>query len=163
MGGIPTRQQCAQWLALTQWDEFHMAEVMAQLTARPPFTNQLDHDVRQAAAEQRVADLRRRALTPEALGEAARIYDVALARRPDDWYLHDRLAHLANVCGRPDVAADHWRTVLQEFPRLSDRRAQLGSRPAQPGKIRRSVRRVSHRLAVEPAGRRRRTTGWAWP
>ena len=103
-----------------------MAEVMAQLTARPPFTNQLDHQVRQAAAEQRVADLRRRAMTPEALGEAARIYDVALARRPDDWYLHDRLAHLAKMRGRPDAAADHWRTVLQEFPRLNDRRRNWG-------------------------------------
>ena len=135
VGGVPSKHQCAQWLAFTPWDEFHMADVMAQLTARPPFTEQFGHDSRQAAAEERVENLRQRAWTPEALGEAARIYEVALARRPDDWYLHDRIAHLASLCGRPDVAADHWRTVLEEFPRLSDRRTQLAAALLNQGKF----------------------------
>jgi tetratricopeptide (TPR) repeat protein len=131
---VPSKQQCAQWLALTPWDEFHMADVMAQLTAKPPFTDQLNHKTRQAAAEERVEDLRRRALTPAALGEAMRTYEAALGRRPDDWYLHNRVAHLADQCGRPDVAADHWQIVLKDFPQLNDRRILLAAALLGQGK-----------------------------
>ncbi|MHB8972264.1 MAG: tetratricopeptide repeat protein [Pirellulaceae bacterium] len=135
IGGIPSKPQCAEWLALTQWDDFHMADAMAKLTARPPFTDQLDHDIRQAAAAKRVEELRQRASKPETLKEAVRIYEAALARRPDDWYLHDRLGHLASQCGRPDIAGNHWRVVLKEFPRLSDRRALLGEALLSQGKL----------------------------
>lgn len=117
--------QCAKRLAWTRWDEFHMTETMARLTAQPPFTDQVQHAARQAAADQRVEDLRRTALAPEALREAMATYERALAGRPDDWYLHDRWAYLAKFCSAWDVAEVHWRTVLRDFPWLTDRRIQL--------------------------------------
>lgn len=125
-GPPPSKTQCAEELALTPWDEFHMAEVMAEVISRPPFTNQLDHARREAAVRERVARLRLRALAPESLREAVKTYQAALAKRPDDWRLHDRFAHLAELCGRRDLAAAHWRMVVQQFPWLVDRRVQLG-------------------------------------
>ncbi|MHB8864563.1 MAG: tetratricopeptide repeat protein, partial [Pirellulaceae bacterium] len=116
VGHVPSKKQCAEWLALTPWDEFHMADVMAQLTSRPPFTNQVDHDIRQSAATERVENLRKRALSPQTLNETVRIYEAALNRRPEYWYLRDRLEHLGNLCNRPDVAIDQLRTVLRVLP-----------------------------------------------
>ncbi len=63
-GAIPSRQRCAELLALTPWDEYQSAANMVEMTSRAPFTNQLDHSLRQAAARQRRDDLRRRASTP---------------------------------------------------------------------------------------------------
>ena len=35
---ILSREQCAESLALTPWDEYQMANLMAEVTSRPPFT-----------------------------------------------------------------------------------------------------------------------------
>jgi len=148
-GPVPTKNQCAEALALTPWDEFHMAEVMAEVTSRPPFTNQLDHALRQAAARERVEGLRRRALAPEGLREAVRIYQTALAKRPDDWRLHDRFACLAELCGRRDLAVGHRRVVLQQFPWLVDRRVQLAETLLNQGDLDAAVAEFSRALKFD--------------
>ena len=48
-GTIPSRQRCAELLALTPWDEYQLAAKMVDMTSRKPFTNQLNHGLRQAA------------------------------------------------------------------------------------------------------------------
>lgn len=124
-GAVPSSRQCAEKLARTPWDEFHMVESMTKLTSMPPFTAQLNHAARQAAVEDRVKTLQRAALEPSALKEAIKTYERALAERPDDWYLHDHFAYLTKACSAPDVAAAHWQFVLRDFPWLTDRREQL--------------------------------------
>ena len=102
--GIPSRERCKELLALTPWDEYQSAAVMVDLTARRPFTDQLDHGLRQAAACRRRDELRKRATTPQAVQAAWKTYQTALALAPDDWNLHRHFAKLALESGQPDVA-----------------------------------------------------------
>ncbi|MGD8501529.1 MAG: tetratricopeptide repeat protein, partial [Phycisphaerales bacterium] len=55
--GIPSRSQCAKRLAFTAWDEVNTAAGMAKMTALPPFTDQLDHSLRQYRAEQAISQV----------------------------------------------------------------------------------------------------------
>jgi tetratricopeptide (TPR) repeat protein len=124
-GAVPSRAQCAKLLALSRWDEFQMAAWALKLTSRAPFTNQLDYAVRQAAVGQRVESLGRLASTREALEEAARTYEAALTRWPDDWQLHDHLAAVFHVQGKVEKAVAHWRDAVRLLPNNIDSLHQL--------------------------------------
>ncbi|MBN1516608.1 tetratricopeptide repeat protein [Candidatus Sumerlaeota bacterium] len=126
-GAVPSRQQCADALVLTPWDEYLMAyNIMTKMMSRPPFTNQLGHAARQAAALARVEALRRRAASPQAV-EAARIaYEHALMKSPDDRDLHYRFAVMATHFGQPAVAARHLAAVVEMQPWSLELRTSLG-------------------------------------
>ena len=111
-----TRQQCADALVFTPLDEYQMAEAIEELTSKPPFTNQLDHEVRQAAAVKRTEKLRKLAATPQAFQAAWNAYEAALRKSPDDVDLHIHFANLARQFGRFDVASEHLIFAAQERP-----------------------------------------------
>ena len=112
---LPSRERCADLLALTPWDEYQMAEYMKKLTARPPFTNQLDHVARQGLVKKQVAELKRVAGAPQALQMAFAAYEAAMEKTPDDWPLHYRFGKLAMFCGRYKPAAEHLRIVSKKL------------------------------------------------
>ena len=62
-----------------------MANLMAEVSARPPFTSQLDHSIRTSLARKRVDELGRLANTPEAIEAAYRSCEAAFDKTPDDW------------------------------------------------------------------------------
>ena len=77
----PSAEACARRLALTPYNEHIMADQMAQLTALPPFTRQLEHAERQRRAEASVAALRQ-SLTPQVLDQCVATYREALRLDP---------------------------------------------------------------------------------
>lgn len=125
VGDIPSRAKCTKLLALTRWDEFQMAAWAARSTSRAPFTGQLDHAARKDAAYARMEDLGRVASTPEALQEAIRTYEAALAEWPNDWQLHDHLAGVARDLGDLQEAVAHWRDSVRLLPNNIDSLNQL--------------------------------------
>lgn len=124
-GAVPSRAQCAQLLALTPWDEYQMAAWAAKSTSRAPFTGQFDHAIRHAALSQRVDQLGQLASTPEALADAGRVYEAALARRPDDWQLHAHAAAIDHARGQIAQAIAHWRESVRRLPNNIDALHQL--------------------------------------
>lgn len=115
-GPVLTRQQCAEALALTPFDEYQMADNIDHMTSRPPFTNQLDHDIRQALAAERTKKLRQLAVTPKIFQTSWNTYQSALSKSPDDLDLHLNFANLASHFSRFDVAAEHLQIVVQKRP-----------------------------------------------
>jgi tetratricopeptide (TPR) repeat protein len=113
---FPTKERCAELLALTPWDECEMAEAMKKMTSQPPFTSQLDHAVRQALAEKKVAELKRSAYMPEVVRSAEAAYEAAIEKTPDDYYLHYRLGKLAIVCHQFKTAVEHLQVVWNKLP-----------------------------------------------
>ena len=111
---IPSQEQCAEFLALTRWDEYQMATMMTTMTSRPPFTNQLDHAARQEAARKCVENLAVFAFTPEVLQAARENYQSALKKSPDNYQLHLSLAKVLMASGQPRSAAEQFRMVLQK-------------------------------------------------
>jgi tetratricopeptide (TPR) repeat protein len=132
---VPSRQQCAASLALTPRDELQMAGSMAEMTSRAPFTDQLDHSIRQAATRERISRLEQSALKPESLQTALKTCESALAQTPDDWRLREKYGELALQIGRPDVAARQWQTVVEKLPRETWLLNKHGTAWARMGKF----------------------------
>jgi len=147
---ILSKEQCAERLALTPWDEYLLATITAQMTSRPPFTSQLDHDVRRALMLKRMGELGRVASTREAMRAACETYKAALEKAPDDCYLHARLAKFALASGQPDMAAEHLRIVRKRWPLEPAICSDLGNAAKACGRIEEAMDDYRKALEIDP-------------
>jgi predicted Zn-dependent protease len=120
-----TRDQCAEALAFTNWDALNVAAAMVEMTSKPPFLDQLDHDQRERRSRQLIRDQTSR-LRRSDLQRAVRIYQAALARTPGDWQLQQNYGSLLLQFGQPEAAADQFKAVLQRFPDRAPLRVTCG-------------------------------------
>jgi tetratricopeptide (TPR) repeat protein len=148
---VPSRRECARSLVLTLWDEYRMAQIMAAMTSRPPFTSQLDHASRQASVERRGEDLGRRARTPQALDAARTAYEEALERAPDDWHLHYQFGQLALASGLPKVAAEHLRAVRKELIHEASLHDSLGQAAQGCGQTDEAIAHFRKAIELDPS------------
>ena len=125
-GPAPSLERCAERLALTAWDRYRMALAMSALTEEAPFTNQLDHEARQASVLLDAEALRVAAFAPGMMDKAAGVYEAAIEKAPDDWMLRQNLAGLEMVRGRYDAAIALRHTILAEFPHDAKAHAEMG-------------------------------------
>jgi tetratricopeptide (TPR) repeat protein len=149
-GAIPSRQRCAELLALTPWDEYQLTADMVELTSKAPFTNQFNHNLRQATACQRRDDLRALATAPQAKEAAWKTYEGALAKAPDDWCLHQHFGRLALHEGRPDVAVEHLRIALGKLPSNASLHNNLGNALADLGQADEAIAHFQQALEINP-------------
>jgi tetratricopeptide (TPR) repeat protein len=149
-GPVLSREQCAELLTLTPWDEYEVAEVMTTMTSRPPFTNQLDHAARQASAEERLDEIRRSAFTPQALRAALAAYEAALKKTPDDWQLHFRFGKLALDCGQAKLAIEHLQIVRQKMPWEGSLYDLLGEAEHKCGRIPEAINDLRKAIEIDP-------------
>ncbi|MCX6877877.1 MAG: tetratricopeptide repeat protein [Verrucomicrobia bacterium] len=149
-GAVPSRQRCAEVLALTPWDEFQLTADMVEMTSRAPFTNQLDHRLRQAAAGRRRDELRQLAATPAAEQAAWQTYEAALVKTPADWSLHRHFGRLALLMGRPDVAVEHLQIALGKLPRDAPLHINLGNALADQGHPNEAIGHYRQALEINP-------------
>ena len=122
---IPSMRQCADPLGFTRWRRLQMLEPMVELTSRPPFTGQIEHEQRQGRAVKTLNDLQG-ALGKSDLKDAIEACRKAIAISPDDWLLHFDIAGLYDTSGDFQAAADHLKIVLQKLPWYSEARLALG-------------------------------------
>ena len=124
-GQMPTRDQCARELAFTRWDEVNIAAAMAELTAKPPFTRQLDHAERQARLEKEIKSVTSH-VDEKFVAEVIAAYREAIKARPQDWQLHYNLGALLHQLERYDEAARELDYVVQTLPHVASFRVLLG-------------------------------------
>jgi tetratricopeptide (TPR) repeat protein len=122
---IPSRERCARVLAFTAWDEVNTAAAMVELTAKPPFTRQLEHAGRQAAAEKAIAAVTDH-IDQQFIDRVIRDYRDALERRPNDWHLHYNLGTFLHQLERSQEAVAHFEYVVRTFPHVAPFRVLLG-------------------------------------
>ena len=149
-GAVPSRQRCAELLVLTPGDEYQAAAVVVNITSRPPFTNQLDHALRQAAARRHRDDLHRRALSPQAVQSARKAYEAALAESPGNWELHYHFGALALEWGQPKLAEEHLRIATEKVPWDARTHNLLGSALAGQGRFDEAVAQYRKALEISP-------------
>lgn len=113
----------AERLALTDWDRLRMASSIFEMTKRPPFSGQLDHERRTAQRRQDLLALR---VAARAEGDGAeRAYRRAISHRPLDLHLRVSFAMLLRERGRFAEAADQWRALLARIPGVVEWRSHL--------------------------------------
>ncbi|MBP8304823.1 MAG: tetratricopeptide repeat protein [Phycisphaerae bacterium] len=121
-GATPLSQdECAQALGLTPWVQLQMDAGIALTTSRPPFLDQLDHARTQARTEQGL-EARRKEITAADVRHVAQTYTAALAKSPDDWYLHHLYGLFALAQQDFGTACEHLAFEVRLFPdRLTSR------------------------------------------
>jgi Tfp pilus assembly protein PilF len=146
----PSREQCAKALAFTAWDQVNTAAAMVKLTAKPPFTEQLEHAERQAALEKAVATVTDR-IDEAFVRQVMETYRQAIEARPQNWHLHYNLGALLHQLERSQEAAAQFDFVVRMFPHLASFRVLLGYALGKAGlhdqaieQFRQALRRDSH-------------------
>jgi tetratricopeptide (TPR) repeat protein len=147
-GPLLSKEQAAQALTFTPWDEYQMMDQMKTMMSRPPFTNQLEHSQRQAAAREKVRKLSQTSGSPRSMHEAYAAYEAAVKETPDDWDLHRRFGLLATQIGRADVAIDHLRLVLEKLPLNTKASIDLANALQKNNQIDEAV--AEYQKALEP-------------
>jgi len=129
---IPSRNECARRLAFTAWDKVNIAAAMVKMTAQPPFTDQLDHSLRQSHAEQAISQVMSR-VNEKFVSEVLQVYHDAIRTNPDDWQLRYNLSTFLYQLKRFPEAAEHIEYVVKTFPDVSPFRILLGYALARAG------------------------------
>ena len=159
---LPSHEQLVGRLALTGYDRYLVAKEVLRRLARPPFTGQLDHAV-QIAQVERVRDEGAR----EPIEETERRYQEALARDPDDPWLHwnhailldNRDVFLARR-GEPDRgrAIAEYRRVLELLPQFRDAHVRLAEAYARLGRLNDAEAQCRELLRIRPRDPQARAT-----
>ena len=147
----PPPRRCFELVALTAWDRYRMASIISEMEAKPPFTNQLDHDKRQTLRQQHLEELRAAGTSPAALADAQRCYNAALERAGDDLELRRHFAQLLEERGEYEDAAEQWRVLLERFPDMAHWRIKLGTALKSQGKSDDAVAEFSEAMRLNPA------------
>ncbi|MBM3878406.1 MAG: hypothetical protein FJ387_01610 [Verrucomicrobia bacterium] len=126
--GVPwlSRAECARRLAFTAWDELGTRAAMLRLTARPPFTSQLDHAQRQAQAEAALTN-RLQSLGPQDFEKVQLAYREAIAQRPADWSLCFNYGGFFDEIGDFNAAAAQFEQAVRLLPHAARLRMALGN------------------------------------
>lgn len=122
----PSAERCFLRLALTDWDRYRMAAVIADLLSRPPFTAQIDHQQQLARHRRSLAGLARQGCSPAALRDACRVYEAALEGACPSPALRQNYATLLTARGDCQGAAEQWRLLLARFPDMATWHVELG-------------------------------------
>ena len=124
---MPTSfEQCAERLALTDWNRLGMLDKISVITARAPFTNRFDFNHRATRFRRERAALLQR-LAAEGPSRAIGRYRLALRLNEDDLPLHSQAAKLFLKTGRYQEAIAHCQIILRKLPRHPDTKATLAA------------------------------------
>jgi tetratricopeptide (TPR) repeat protein len=126
-----------------------MASDMLKPITKPPFTGKSDYAERLDQMRRLAATLSKRE-TPELLRRQIRVYEEAIRRTPDDWYLHHKFAILKADMQDSLGAAGEWREVLRLMPHHLEARVRLGDALACQGKKADAVALWSESLGARP-------------
>ena len=148
-GAPPSRDECARALAFTEFDEMDMLSAMAELTSRPPFSDQLEHAARQTEAE-RDARARLGRFDRDAASRATGLAREAVEHWPDDWQLRFILGRMLFHTGEPAAAAEHLAAAVRLLPANPVTRIELANCLTQLHRTEETIAQLQEVLRLEP-------------
>jgi tetratricopeptide (TPR) repeat protein len=123
-GPIPTFEECLQAVPYTLYDDLNVVSAMVQLTARPPFLDQVDHFQRQLAAEAKIQARLAAFSAPDAQA-CLKTYKAVINLEPDYWPPRFNLASMCEELGQYPAAFEQLRYLIHEYPGCSSFSAKL--------------------------------------
>ncbi|HOW66820.1 MAG TPA: tetratricopeptide repeat protein [Candidatus Paceibacterota bacterium] len=151
-----TREECARRLGLTLWDEIQLLAPAVELTRKPPFLDQVDHDRCQAAAEQWLRQEQKR-IEKVPASQYLQTYDYAIRLAPDDWMLRHNYAVLLNAMEQKRAAAKQMEWVVRALPQVDSFRVAYGYLLAETGRLKEAEEEFNTALKIRPESNPART------
>ena len=146
---VLSRDECAARLAFTRLNESLVSADMLQATSFPPFTDQLDHDRRQGAAQLRHQQ-RFGALTSRDLEAASATYLAAMRQFPDDWQLPYHFAKLLFIARNYAGAIQQFEAAQSRLPHCTSIRLGLSAALLRAGRPNDALRILRELEALHP-------------
>lgn len=112
---IPSRSECAKRLAFTPWDEINCRAGIADMTARPPFLDQLDHELSQSHIQDKIKQFMS-GIDQSTIDTVFQTYDNAINANSDDWNLRYNYSRLLYTVKRYGETARQMEYVVTTFP-----------------------------------------------
>jgi Tfp pilus assembly protein PilF len=131
------------------WDLNKILGRVLERITRPPFTNQIDHDLRKTKILERMNQLKN-FLSPKVLDLVQQVYQKALEKNPDDWMLHNNFAEFHKERGEYDKAIAHWQSVLNSVPNFADVYNNLGALLVYDGRLDDAMDYFLKALSINP-------------
>jgi tetratricopeptide (TPR) repeat protein len=148
-GPLPSFEEVAERLALTDFDRYDLERDILGIVSRPPFTGQAGHGRDLARRRQTLAKLRGR-LTAERWRDAEELYRRRLEADPDDLEIRRRFATGLAAHGTPADAAAEWRSLVDRLPDVPAWRSSLALALADAGDVDGAERQLEELLASWP-------------
>ena len=148
-GDWASPELCARLLALTLWNRYQVCETVSRRVAQAPFTNQYNSLVRQNKYREEMANLKA-AMNAPAFQEARDICRDAVARDPDDFFLHRKYAEVLELGGDGAGAVTEWRQVRDLLPHHPIAYYQLGRLLAAQGKPAEAAQSLAQAVRIRP-------------
>jgi len=132
-GSLPTKTQCADDLALTDFDRYRLFASVAGLMRRAPFTNQYDFRERRRRTHEQINKLRVVGTSGDGMARATRIYRRALSVRPTDTAVRQNYAQFLQESGSLLEATEEWKRLLESNPNVPTWRLALATALSDQG------------------------------
>jgi tetratricopeptide (TPR) repeat protein len=144
-----TAVQCELRLALTGWNRLIGYEQMLGRLADAPYTNRFNNAESLARLRQRQDDVR--LLIQEADRKLVRgVYERALAKTPEDFYLHQNFAEFLETIGDLSGAAAEWTRVQALLPHHPIAFFQAGRVQFRAGQFAEAEHHLAKAVALRP-------------
>ena len=145
----PSIDQCARRLAWTGWNRYEATTLILTRVSDPPFTSQINHEEQYRHLRTQIEQLLP-ATQPEAVEQAIALSREALAKSPDDPFLHENLATLLQKQGDLAGAAEAWRRISELLPNNVQAYIQMGLLLSLQNRHEEAIRSFEEALRREP-------------
>lgn len=144
-----SQTECEQWLGLTDWNRVSILDEVLRRIQRPPFSGQSGHAERAARLERKIVELRQQ-FTDAAAATAREIYERALRRAPEDFWLHANYAEFLEARRDWKPAAAARRKVCQLVPASYFPQYALGVDLKEAGELAEAREALLRSIALKP-------------
>ena len=111
----PSLSRCPQLLAMCTWNQLRLLWEIEKLTDKPPFINQLGHELRHHRMTQQIQHLRSQ-MTDANLAQAEQLYSGAITQAPDDLEFRIVYCQLLLQLDKPAKAAEQIEFMISKLP-----------------------------------------------
>jgi tetratricopeptide (TPR) repeat protein len=145
-----SQELCERRLGLTDWNRYSAIGGVIQRMRQPPLSMQSNNAQRVQALREEMEQILAR-MTDSAQPAAREIYEDALKRAPDDYFLHENFAAFLSATGDLDGAVAQWRQAHELVPQDFTIFSRIGGLLAREGKWAEAESLFNQALASYPA------------
>jgi tetratricopeptide (TPR) repeat protein len=150
-GTWASQEECDRQLGLTGFNRAYVLQSVIRRMGQPPLSSRYNNVARVKLLEVEEARVQQELKKPDALPRAKEIFDVAIRRAPDDYYLHEGLGNLLESIGDNSTAITWYRRALAAEPQDYYARLRLGHLLGEQGAFAEATSFLTRVVEIRPS------------